>query len=267
MVMVRELVPAPLRRFGALRRRALRDWWHGRLGPWAQAANGMAEHDARLKEIARYACPILDPEFQRHVYDNKMHNLELVRSRLDGVTIRPGELFSFWRLVGRPDEAHGFKVASNFIGGRLAFAVGGGICQLTGALYNAALLAGLDILERHAHSIDAYGPSRYVPLGRDATVAYGYKDLQFRNATGVPMTLRIHIGSQRVEAAFYAPYSPFENVRIEVVAHSPDGLHTSTRREREGRWELVSEDRYALPGPVATLVSLSPKSRFGRKTV
>ena len=241
---MRTLVPPVLRRFGARQRRVLRDWWHGRLGRWATLGPGA---DPGLKRIAGYTCPILNPAFQRHVYDNKMHNLALVQSRLDGLTLRPGELFSFWRLVGQPDEAHGFKVASTFIGGKLGFAEGGGICQLTSALYNAALLAGLDILERHAHSIDAYGPNRYVGLGRDATVVYGYKDLQFRNATAVPMTLRIRLSPDRAEAAFYAPEPAFATVLLDVETLSTDGLHTRTRRERDGLRELVSEDRYALP--------------------
>ncbi len=241
---MRKLLPVFLLRIGARQRRVLRDWWRGRLGRWASAAPGGAPG---LQQIAGYTCPILNPAFQRHVYDNKMHNLALVQSRLDGVTLRPGELFSFWRLVGRPDKAHGFEVASNFIGGKLGFAEGGGICQLTSALYNAALIAGLDILERHAHSIDAYGPSRYVPLGRDATVVYGYKDLQFRNATAVPMTLRIRISPDHAKVAFYAPALPFADVRLDIQGLSSDGLHTRTRRQRDGPWELVSEDRYALP--------------------
>jgi len=244
------LLPTRLRQFGARQRRALRDWWHGRLGPWAGGPGGGSPNGGgapQLQRIAAYACPILNPAFQAHVYDNKMHNLGLVRSRLDSVTLQPGELFSFWRLVGPPDAAHGFKVASNFIGGRIGLAEGGGICQLTSALYNAALLAGLEILERHAHSIDAYGANRYVPLGRDATVVHGYKDLQFRNATGVPMTLRIAIRPDEVEAAFFAPDVPSADVRIEVDALSPDGLHTRTRRRRNGHWEVVSQDRYALP--------------------
>jgi len=244
-MMMRQLLPAAVRRIGASGRRSLHDWWRGRLGRWA-SAGAPAEHGA-LTTIARYACPILNPEFQRHVYANKMHNLALVQSRLAGVTLRPGELFSFWRLVGPPDIAHGFQVASNFIGGKVTFAEGGGICQLTSALYNAALLAGLDILERHAHSIDAYGANRYVPLGRDATVVHGYKDLQFRNATTVPMTLRIGIRPDEVEAAFDAPSTPFRDVDLEVESLSHDGLHTRTRRRRGSRWELVSEDRYALP--------------------
>jgi len=244
---MRGLLPIGLRHFGARRRRALGDWWQGRLGPWAgsPASNGHAAPG--LRRIAAYACPILNPAFQAHVYDNKMHNLDLVRSRLDGVTLHPGELFSFWRLVGPPDAAHGFKVASNFIGGRVGFAEGGGICQLTSALYNAALLAGLEILERHAHSIDAYGANRYVPLGRDATVVYGYKDLQFRNARRILMTLRIAIRPDEVEAAFVAADRASADVRIEVDTLSADGLRTRTRRHRDGRWELVSQDRYALP--------------------
>src|SRR5437867_1408697 len=243
--MLRALLPGSLRRFGALKRRALHDWWRGRLGPWAAVA--APGREGELKQIASFVCPILNPAFQRHVYDNKMHNLALVQSRLDGVTLRPRELFSFWRLVGQPDEAHGFKVASNFIDGRVAFAEGGGICQLTSALYNAALLAGLEILERHAHSIDAYGANRYVPLGRDATVVHGYKDLQFRNATRVPMTLRIAIRTDQVEVAFVAADRASADVRIEVDTLSADGLRTRTRRHRDGRWELVSQDRYALP--------------------
>jgi len=242
---MRELLPAAVRRFGASGRRALSDWWRRRLGRWAVA--GALSDDRGVTSIARYACPILNPAFQRHVYENKMHNLALVQSRLEGVTLRPGELFSFWRLVGPPDAAHGFQVASNFIGGKVTFAEGGGICQLTSALYNAALFAGLDVLERHAHSIDAYGANRYVPLGRDATVVFGYKDLQFRNPTAVPMTLHIRIHADSVEAAFDAPERGFDDVQLEVESLSPDGLHTRTRRQRGGRWELVSEDRYALP--------------------
>ena len=243
---MRALLPSGVRHFGARQRRALRDWWHGRLGQWA-ASPGSNGAGNGVQRIAAYTCPILNPAFQAHVYDNKMHNLALVRSRLDGVTLHPGELFSFWRLVGRPDAAHGFKVASNFIGGRVGFAEGGGICQLSSALYNAALLAGLEILERHAHSIDAYGANRYVPLGRDATVVHGYKDLQFRNATAIPMTLRIRIQPDAVETAFFAPDSPSADVQIEVDALSPDGLRTRTRRRRNGHWEVVSQDRYALP--------------------
>src|SRR5207248_4022399 len=95
--MLRALLPGAVRRFGALQRRTLRDWWRGRLGPWAAAAT--PGRDGELKQIASYTCPILNPAFQRHVYENKMHNLALVQSRLDGVTLRRGELFSFWRLV------------------------------------------------------------------------------------------------------------------------------------------------------------------------
>ena len=245
--MMRELLPAAVRRFGASGRRTLHDWWRGRLGRWAVA--GTPAETRGMTRIATYACPILNPAFQSHVYENKMHNLTLVQSRLEGVTLHPGELFSFWRLVGPPDAAHGFQVASNFIGGKVTFAEGGGICQLTSALYNAALLAGLDILERHAHSIDAYGANRYVPLGRDATVVHGYKDVQFRNSTAVPMTLRIRVRPDEVEATFEAPERPFSDVDLEVESLSPDGLHTRTRRRRGGRWELVSKDRYALPVP------------------
>src|SRR5436309_13769618 len=138
--MLRALLPGSLRRFGALKRRALHDWWRGRLGPWAAVA--APGREGELKQIASFVCPILNPAFQRHVYDNKMHNLALVRSRLDGLTVRPGELFSVWRLVGEPDEARGFKVASKFIGGQLGCAAGGGLSDVASAPHKAAVLSG-----------------------------------------------------------------------------------------------------------------------------
>src|SRR5947207_15637779 len=98
--MLRALLPGAVRRFGALQRRTLRDWWRGRLGPWAAAAT--PGRDGGLRQIASYTCPILNRAFQRYVYETKIHNLALVQSRLDGVTLRTGDLYSFSLLVGQP---------------------------------------------------------------------------------------------------------------------------------------------------------------------
>lgn len=224
------------------------------------------------KTVSSYSAPVINPPSQRHLYENKMHNLGLVRDRMQGLVIAPGEYFSFWKLVGLPDEAHGFREASMFMNRRVGSAIGGGICQLSGVIYNAALLAGAEIIERHAHSIDAYGEGRYIPLGRDATVAYGYKDLAFRNILGIPLLLIMDVAPDRVTVVFRGSVRPFRSVEIEVEegefeprpegripdpavsapvveAEGSDGRTTMTRRlivDLAGvtRRELVSTDRY-----------------------
>ena len=168
------------------------------------------------REAAFYSCPIICPEGQAHLFENKLHNLQLAVSRMQGLVLQPGEIFSFWGLVGRPDEKKGYKEGATFIRRKVSSATGGGLCQLSGLLHNLALLAGCPILERHAHSIDAYGEGRYIPLGRDATVAYPSADLCFQNAHPFPLLLKVEIYRNRAEARFFSQCSlPFE-VIVEV---------------------------------------------------
>jgi len=89
-----------------------------------------------------------------------------------------------------------FELAT-FIRQKVSISVGGGLCQLFGVLYNLALLSGCRILERHPHSIDAYGEDRYIPLGRDATITYPWKDICFQNPYKIPLRLSLDIKPER----------------------------------------------------------------------
>ena len=92
-----------------------------------------------------------------------------------------GEEFSFNNTIGPMDEASGFKIATGFDSdGNLINVSGGGMCQVSSTLYNVALLANLEITERHAHSRRV----NYVPAGKDATVYYPTLDLKFVNNSG-----------------------------------------------------------------------------------
>lgn len=173
-----------------------------------------------LVVVSEYAAPIINPPSQRHLYEGKMNNLRLLRDRMNGLVIRTGEIFSFWRLTGPADEAHGFREASVFVNRRVTSGIGGGLCQLSGVLYNAALLAGCRILERHAHSIDAYGEGRYIPLGRDATVAWNTKDLRFANPWRVPLHLKVRIEPDRAQVSLRGTARPFQDVRVVVTEES-----------------------------------------------
>ncbi|HEX6748352.1 MAG TPA: VanW family protein [Longimicrobium sp.] len=122
---------------------------------------------------------------ERPLVAGKVHNLRVALRRLDGVVVPAGATFSFWRQVGRATRLRGFVRGRELREGCLIPTVGGGLCQLSGALYDAALQAGCEIVERHAHTRGV--PGSQAERGRDATVFWNYVDLRFRS----PRPLRV----------------------------------------------------------------------------
>lgn len=108
----------------------------------------------------------------------KVQNLRVAARLLNGVEVVAGGVFSFWKQVGRTTLRRGFTQGRELRSGCLVPATGGGLCQLTGLLYEAALSAGLEVVERHAHSRTL--PGVPLPLERDATVFWNYVDLRLR---------------------------------------------------------------------------------------
>ena len=115
----------------------------------------------------------------------RCNNIRLAASKLNGVVVMPGERLSFNGTVGRRTLKGGFQLAGVYAQGKHDVGVGGGICQVSTTLYNAALFADLKIVRRSNHSL----PVAYVPLGRDATVDYGSLDLVFQNDTKGPIAV------------------------------------------------------------------------------
>jgi hypothetical protein len=129
----------------------------------------------------------------------KVHNLRAAARRLDRAVLAPGAVFSFWREIGPPLNARGFVPGRMLQEGCLVPATGGGLCQLSNALYDAALKAGCDIVERHAHS--RLVPGSAAARGRDATVAWNYVDLRFRSERS--LLLRVALERDTLIVAFY----------------------------------------------------------------
>lgn len=130
----------------------------------------------------------------------KIHNLRLALKRFDGVVIPAHRVFSFWRQLGRATEARGFVMGRELREGCIVPAIGGGLCQLSNGIYDTALRAGLEIVERHRHSRVLAGS--LAEIDRDATVFWNYKDLRLRapfdwrlEATMDEATLSIRIRS------------------------------------------------------------------------
>ncbi|GGM98344.1 vancomycin B-type resistance protein vanW [Thermus composti] len=142
----------------------------------------------------------------------RLHNLLLASSKLDGILIPPG-LFSFNRALGPITQEAGYKEAFVIVGDRTEQGVGGGVCQVSTTLFRAFFLAGLPIRERHAHS---YQVAYYKPTGLDAAVIQPYKDLKVLNDTPghilvqrsvVGSRLRFHLfGTKDREVAWEGPF-------------------------------------------------------------
>ena len=125
-------------------------------------------------ELETYSTPLENKE------ENTIYNIKLASEVINGILVKPQDIFSFNEYVGPAEKADGYKESTIIANGLFVNGYGGGICQVSSSLYNAVLLANLPIVERYNHSV--YGEAtKYVPLGQDAAIFYGFKDLRFKN--------------------------------------------------------------------------------------
>ncbi len=118
------------------------------------------------------------------IQQNKVDNLKIALRQLDGIVIKPGETFSYWKLVGKPTYSKGYKDGMVLYYGQFKAGVGGGLCQLSNMIYWMTLHTPLTIVERHRHSFDVFPDSnRTQPFGSGATCVYNYRDLRITNNT------------------------------------------------------------------------------------
>lgn len=117
---------------------------------------------------------------ERYLVAGKINNLRRAIRDIDGLEVGGGDLFSFWQNIGRTSRRRGFVKGRELREGCLIPNIGGGLCQLSNALYDAALKANFEIVERHAHTQVVAGS--LAEAGRDATVFWNYVDLRFRSA-------------------------------------------------------------------------------------
>jgi vancomycin resistance protein YoaR len=139
---------------------------------------------------------------------NRVHNVQLVARLIDGALIAPAATFSFNDTTGERSPDRGFLEAPVIINGELQNGIGGGVCQVSTTVFNAAYEAGLPIVSRTNHALYI---SHY-PQGRDATVNYPDTDLKFRNDTGRWLLLRTFVGSSALTVKLYG--TP-QNRRVE----------------------------------------------------
>ncbi len=125
-------------------------------------------------EIASYTTTLYDNE------SNRIYNINKACEVINDTIIKPDEEFSFNNTIGPMDESNGYKKATGFDSdGKLIKISGGGMCQISSTIYNAVLIANLEVIERHPHSRRV----NYVPIDKDATIFYPTLDFKFKNNT------------------------------------------------------------------------------------
>jgi vancomycin resistance protein YoaR len=165
----------------------------------------LAEAAPREVELAGYATSLEGRT------DSQRFNARKAAEALNGKIIGPGVVFSFNKVVKSWSFDQGFLKAPVSYDGELVRAYGGGVCQASTTLYNAALLAGLPIVERHSH---VFAP-HYVPPGRDAAVAQMTVDLRFRNPYPWPIRIRTVTTRDRLDVRLYGAERPRDTIDIE----------------------------------------------------
>jgi vancomycin resistance protein VanW len=247
---VRAASPMRLRIAVALTRRA---WSDSRLGGTRPRLAAKEPAPATV-DLSYRVVEVVQEIRKSAFFEGKVANLRLGARLLDGVVIAPGETLSFWKLVGRPSQAAGFVLGRAIRGGAVGGDVGGGLCQLSGLIYETGLRAGLDPAERHPHSRDLYEEQdRFTPLGLDAAIVWPYKDLRLANPFTVPVQLRIVVRDLAICASIHAPAplaaSSLEIERIDRIGRREVRV---SRRTIAGHSQLISDDIYPfrpLPPP------------------
>lgn len=125
---------------------------------------------------------------------NKVTNLKIAVQSISGIVVKPGETFSYWRLIGNTTRRKGYVDGMILFYGKVMTGVGGGLCQLSNLIYWMTLHTPLTVTERYRHSYDVFPDSnRTQPFGSGATCAYNYLDLQIKNETAHGWQLVVYV--------------------------------------------------------------------------
>lgn len=161
-----------------------------------------------------------DPQLQ----ENKVVNLKIACPTIDGLVIKPGETFSFWRQVGEANAEKGYLEGMQLSRGEVVRGVGGGLCQLSNLLYWMALHTSLKIAERHHHSFDPFpDENRVLPFGSGCGVFYNYIDLRFFNPTDITFQIKLRVTGEHLKGAILS------NVEMPHTYHITEKNHRFLR--------------------------------------
>jgi vancomycin resistance protein VanW len=198
-------------------RRRLQWYWPGKRYATTRSSTKLQyEHASHRTPLLRQLKGV-DMWLQR----NKVDSLKVAASCIDGIVLKPGETFSFWRLVGKPSARRGFKTGMVLRNGTVTQGMGGGLCQMTNLIYWMALHTELAITERWRHGFDVFpDEGRTQPFASGATCSYNYIDLQITNNTEDIYQLRIRVEGDYLHGEWLANAAPRYSYRIVERDHA-----------------------------------------------
>lgn len=148
--------------------------------------------------------------------ENKVINLRIASKKLNGIILRPGDVFSYWRLIGNTTKRRGYVEGMVLKNGGFAPGVGGGLCQMSNLIFWMTLHTPLTVIERHRHGYDVFPDSnRTQPFGSGATCFYPHIDLMIRNDTEDTYQLIVEVGDKYLEGEWRVSSEP--TYRYDVV--------------------------------------------------
>ncbi|MEI3579439.1 MAG: VanW family protein [Acutalibacteraceae bacterium] len=210
--------------------------------------------------------------------ENKAVNLALAAPCVDRVLIRPGEEFSFWRLVGNPTAERGFRDGLVIAGGKTGSGIGGGMCQFTNLIHWMVLHSELTITEHHQHDgLDLFPDyGRKIPFGTGTSILYNYLDYRFRNDTRRTYQLTIWLDEEYLHGELLADvpqdFSFHIECRDEFFSREEDGVYRNNEiwrhkidvhTGREVGAELLRKNHARLAYDPAGLTLVDLRGRTG----
>ncbi|MFH1938863.1 MAG: VanW family protein [bacterium] len=183
-------------------------------------------------ELGTYSTSIENKE------ENTIYNIRLASEVINGILVKPQEIFSFNKYVGPAEKADGYKESTIIANGVFVNGYGGGICQVSSTLYNAALLANLPIVERYNHSV--YGEAtKYVPLGQDAAIFYGFKDLRFKNNSDHAIVIFSKVFRDTSQVSIFGRNE--DKAEVEIISKDKKVIDYQIIREKDPKLKANQE--------------------------
>ncbi len=146
---------------------------------------------------------------------NKITNLKIAVKRLNGLIIRPGEVFSYWYLIGKPSKRKGYVDGMILENGKFRAGTGGGLCQLSNLIFWMTIHTPLTVIERHRHGYDVFPDSnRTQPFGSGATCFYPHGDLMIQNNTQDTYQLLVSVGDKFLEGEWRVSSKPVYKFKV-----------------------------------------------------
>ena len=193
------------------------DWFFSNK-KWTNSKSSNLFNNSVFKHKSMILRPLKDIDM--YLQENKRKNLELAIKHINGILIKPEEIFSVWKLVGRPTKRKGYLDGLVLNQGKIDKDIGGGLCQLGNLLFWIFAHSPLTITERFRHGFDVFPDvNRKVPFGAGATLSYNYIDLQVKNKTNNTFKINLWLDKTHLNGELVSKEKIETKYRVEERNH------------------------------------------------